>query len=309
MSRDIVGRAPRLLVFGDVVDDVLVRPVAPITPDSDTPARIVVRPGGSAANQAAWLGWLGATVSFVGRVGAADAERHGRELRRCGVDARLVADSGAGTGTIVILSAATGERTMFTDRGANIRLGRDDVSDELLAAADHLHLTGYSFFEQANRAATLAILDAARRRSLPFSVDPGSAAFLANAGPARFLDWIAGAAAVFPNEAEAALLGGARELAERCGLAVVTRGGNGAVVAARGRPETRVPAPDVECVDPTGAGDAFCAGFLRARLKGAGPVGAARAGAAVAAVAVSHPGARPPMTTSRHPYQGTGSSP
>ena len=52
--------------------DLLVRPEGPLAIGSDRRASIVARPGGSAANQAAWLAHFGVAVSFVGRVGAGD---------------------------------------------------------------------------------------------------------------------------------------------------------------------------------------------------------------------------------------------
>ena len=53
-----------------MINDVLVKPLDGVTPGSDTPAAIRARPGGAAANQAAWMAHLGATVTFAGRVGA-----------------------------------------------------------------------------------------------------------------------------------------------------------------------------------------------------------------------------------------------
>jgi sugar/nucleoside kinase (ribokinase family) len=46
-------------------------------------------------------------------------------------------------------------------------------------------------------------------------------------------------------------------------------------------------------VDSTGAGDAFAAGLLAARLDGAAPADALAAGARLAAEAVARPGGRP----------------
>src|SRR5690606_36219202 len=144
-DRDRVGRAPgmtgtggrdgvqpraggRVVVVGDVIDDVVVRPLEAVTRDSDTRAVIARSPGGSAANLACWLGAAGAVVAFVGRVGAADGARHTEALERFGVDARLAADPDRDTGSIVILvDPDDGARTMFTDRGANLALVADDV--------------------------------------------------------------------------------------------------------------------------------------------------------------------------------------
>jgi sugar/nucleoside kinase (ribokinase family) len=51
----MILRALRALVIGDVMADVSVRPEGPIARGSDRRASITVQPGGSAANQAAWL--------------------------------------------------------------------------------------------------------------------------------------------------------------------------------------------------------------------------------------------------------------
>jgi len=52
----------RIVVFGDVIDDIVVVPSGPIRPDTDTPSSIRNSPGGSAANAASWLGSAGAQV-------------------------------------------------------------------------------------------------------------------------------------------------------------------------------------------------------------------------------------------------------
>jgi sugar/nucleoside kinase (ribokinase family) len=54
-----------------------------------------------------------------------------------------------------------------------------------------------------------------------------------------------------------------------------------------------VPAIPAEAVDPTGAGDAFVAGFLREWLKSADAHAAARAGVRLASTAVTQVGGRP----------------
>jgi sugar/nucleoside kinase (ribokinase family) len=74
---------------------------------------------------------------------------------------------------------------------------------------------------------------------------------------------------------------------------VLKRGSRGARVRRRGAEPVEVPAEPAAPVDPTGAGDAFAAGFLAAVLRGEDDAGCARAGVKAAAEAISRPGARP----------------
>jgi sugar/nucleoside kinase (ribokinase family) len=77
-------------------------------------------------------------VVFAGRAGAADAEFHRAELARFGVEPKITVDQDAATGSIVVLIEPDGERTMITDRGANLRLQPADVAESLLDGADLL---------------------------------------------------------------------------------------------------------------------------------------------------------------------------
>jgi len=306
-----------VLVSGDVINDILVQTSGPFAAGHDNPAVIRTRAGGSAANQAAWMATLGLDVAFAGRVGAQDADFHRRELARLGVEPHLAIDESVATGTIVVLVGPDGERTMITDRGANLRLRPADVPATLLDGAALLHLTGYSFFDPRTREVALGLLGAARRRGVPFTVDPGSAAFLAALDPGAFVTWTRGAAVCFPNRDEAAVLTGAAGvggapggaprpgagetgpaamaafLSTYYGAVVIKLGADGAVVAAPGTTPARVAAEPALVRDTTGAGDAFCAGFLAAWLTGASLAAAAASGGRAAALAVSHFGGRP----------------
>src|SRR5215468_9603602 len=95
--------APRILVIGDVMTDVIARPEGPVARGSDRRASITVQPGGSAANQAAWLAAFGAGVDFVARVGAADVERETARLKAIGVAPHLVGDPHRESGRLVAL--------------------------------------------------------------------------------------------------------------------------------------------------------------------------------------------------------------
>ena len=290
----------------------LVKPLEGVTPDSDTPAAIRARPGGAAANQAAWMAHLGACVTFAGRVGARDADYHRDELARTGVRPHLAVDPGAETGSIVIMVAPDGERTMFTDRGANRHLQEDDLPDSLLDEAQVLHLTGYTFFEPPLLKVALWLLGQARTRGLAVTIDPGSAAFLARIEPGAFLRWTEGAAVCFPNRDEAAILVGeadpdtmATRLTRHYGLVALTLGAAGCVLAVPGHPPVQIAAHPAQARDTTGAGDAFCGAFMSRWLAAAAPgehparlavpalVAAAEFASRVAATVVARFGARP----------------
>ena len=180
-------RLTRVLIVGDVIDDIVVTPLGNVTRDSDTTSRIRATPGGSAANQAAWLAAAGVDVRFVARVGAADVSRHRVELEAFGVEAVLIADPDAPTGTIVVMLDADGNRTMYTDRGANLRLTTADVPLSLLDDVDALHVNGYALFSESPRSAVLSLIDEARRRAITVTADPSSSAYLEELGATTFL--------------------------------------------------------------------------------------------------------------------------
>jgi sugar/nucleoside kinase (ribokinase family) len=289
----------RIVCVGDIVNDIVVAPLTAVRPDTDTTARIHRAAGGSAANTAAWLGALGAPVDLVATVGAADAEQHADRLRAHGVVPHLRVADGLETATIVILVDGDG-RAMLTDRGANAGLDQAQVTDALLDAAGHLHLTGYSLLDGPRAAGIRTLIDRAHRRSMVVSMNPGSVGYIADYGADRFAADIAGVDLLIANLDEAVLLTGTEDaraaagtLAERHGTAVVTRGSRAVVVARRGAAPIEVPVPGLDLIDPTGAGDAMAAGFLAALRAGADLEDAARSGIETAARAVSVSGARP----------------
>ncbi|MCC6830641.1 MAG: carbohydrate kinase family protein [Thermoleophilia bacterium] len=288
-----------VVVLGDVMTDVIARYAGRLAVGSDTAATVVLRPGGAAANTAAWLGHLGARCVFCGCVGDDALGRDAAAaLHAVGVETRLEVAAGAVTGTCVVLVDGTGERTMLPDAGANALLGRPDV----VVPGGHLHASGYTLLSPGSRAAGAAALAAAREAGMTTSVDPASAAPLAAMGADAFRALIAGVDLVFVTLDEAEVLCGTRdpdrvagdlraahpEVVLKLGAAGARWHGPGGTVAA-------VPAaiPPGPVVDTPGAGDAFAAAFLAARADGEDPESALRAACALAAAVCAQPGARP----------------
>lgn len=289
----------RIVVVGDLINDIVAVPREPIRADTDTTATIKATSGGSAANTAVWLAECGAAVDFVAAVGAHDAASHEEELREAGVAPHLQVEVGVPTGTIIIVVQGA-DRSMLTERGANSLLRSASVTDELLQSARLLHVSGYSVVDGFGVAGTRELFDRAATAGVPVSVNPGSIGFISDFGAARFLDAIRGASALFLSAEEARLLTGepdadaaARVLGASFPLVALTRGSEGVLVAGDGAAPVAVPARAVRSVDPTGAGDAFIAGFLEAWLRTGDAVAAAEAAVSVAARAVTAIGGRP----------------
>jgi sugar/nucleoside kinase (ribokinase family) len=292
----------RIVVVGDLVNDIVVIPRGSMRNDTDTDARIQPRPGGSAANTAAWAGSVGGAVDFLGTVGSADADRHAELLRHAGVVPHLHIEPGMPTGAIVLVVEGQ-SRSMFTDRGANAALRPALLTDELLDAAGVLHMSGYTITKDNSRGAPLTMIAHARDRGVPVSVDPSSIGYLADYGVERFLDDLVGVDLIFPNLAEGRLLANESDperigakLLEHFPTVVLKRGAGGATLFRRGLPSHAITAPRVDTfVDPTGAGDAFAAGFLERWVRDGDAEAALQQAVSVAARAVMLIGGRPPV--------------
>ncbi len=295
----------RVVVVGDLMTDAVARAAYPLARSSDTPASVTMHGGGSGANTAAWLAVEGNDAAFIARRGADITGRNrDMELMGYGVDARLVMDPDRPTGTCVVMITHKGERTMLSDPGANSALCPEDLPTELFASNAHLHVSGYSFFNEGSRAAALSALSLANRAGMAISVDGASAKPLERVGGESFLEWTNGAQLLFANADQANALTGRKDPVHAAKVltawypqVVITMATDGALWYANGRSEpVQVPAQQVESiVDDTGAGDAFRAGFLPNWLAGKPPKEALTAGCQVAVKALGNVGARPAL--------------
>lgn len=224
--------------------------------------------GGKGANQAVMASMLGADVVFVNRVGAdVLGEMTRNNLVERGVDARLGDPvPGFSTGVATIWVEPSGTNRIIIASGANDTLTPQVVRSEL-EGIDSIDCVVCQL--EVPQAAVAEAFRWGRRCGAVNILNPAPAAPIEDAVLA-LADW------VVPNETEfeelfgsapddAAILRAASGLGARL---VVTLGGNGAAVAANGTVRN-VPAPKVDPVDTTGAGDAFLGGFSYALASGA----------------------------------------
>jgi sugar/nucleoside kinase (ribokinase family) len=292
--------APRVVVVGDLLYDMLARVEGSVALGTDTFAKVHAAAGGSGANAAAWLASSGVETHFVGRVGDdLFGEALALELERIGVTSHLARDASLATGKVFVLVDGAGERTMITDRGAGEALAPEDLPAGIFGEG-HLHLSGYTFSGGSRRETAKEAMRLACEAGMSLSVDPSSVPLLEAVGAGGFLEWTRGADLCFPNLEEGALLTGSRDperVAERLldhypGV-VLKLGAKGAIYAGADGVRARMPAEPARVTDTTGAGDALCAGFLAAWLSGAPPDAALAKGVELAARAVERLGARP----------------
>ena len=231
-----------------------------------TGAELTLFPGGKGANQAIAAARLGAEVAMLGRVGE---DPFGGELvenlRNNGVNtSRVEAVTGAPTGSAFITLTPDGENAIVVSPGANRRFG----SSEVEAASEDLR-------EARLLLAQLEVgIDAVETAARIVNGNGGR--FLLNLAPPREVsgELLRLSDPLVVNEHEAAFLLGEdtrdpEESADKLldlgpPSAIVTLGGAGAILAT-GNSSRHFPAPEVQVVDTTGAGDAFM-GALAAKL-------------------------------------------
>jgi sugar/nucleoside kinase (ribokinase family) len=263
-----------LLILGDANPDlVLMGDVEPAFGQAERlleEAHLTI--GGSGAIVACGAARLGLRTAFCGVVGNDLFGRFMRdELDRRGVDVSgLVVDPDGRTGLTVVL-ARPHDRAILTHEGTIGHLGVELIDRKLLAAAGHVHVSSY--FLQKRLAPDLPTLfERVRARGATTSVDPNWDPSERWDGGVR--DLLPHTDVFLPNATEATRIAGVASvdeavvsLAALARLVVVKTGPDGAV-AARDEQLVRAPAPWVDALDTTGAGDGFDAGFLASWLSG-----------------------------------------
>jgi sugar/nucleoside kinase (ribokinase family) len=264
------------------------------------PESFMAHAGGSVANSMVGIVTLGGKTCFTGCIREEDGfgRAYARSLAEAGVDFRPQYCPRA-TGTCVVLITPDAQRTMLTHLGCAADLNPEGVSEDAVKQSRYVYVEGYLWDGPDAIRACRHAMGLARQHGTAVAftasdsfcverhlddyreiVDEHADLFFANADEAKVLSGLTA-----PPDA-------ARYLAERCGLAAVTDGPNGAYIASRTE-AIHVPAVLTDPVDTTGAGDAFAAGFLHGITHGQSLERAGENGVALASKVIAKYGARP----------------
>lgn len=292
------SESPLAVVVGSLnMDLVLEVARAPMAGETVFGRKLTFVPGGKGANQAVACARLGGTVAMIGRVGSDD---FGGQLRRGlmadGVDVTHVSsETTTTTGTALILVEDSAQNRIAIVPGANGALQPADVdrAGELIAAARLMLLQLESPLHTVEHAIDRALAT-------------GNSSVILNPAPAQTLperlwsriDYI------IPNETEASLLTGidvvdassaasaAFEMRRRGAKHVVITLGSQGVLIYDDQGTRTHPAPRVQAVDTTAAGDTFIGGLAAALLEGKDLDTAAKFAIEAAALSVTRVGAQ-----------------
>ncbi len=297
-----------VFVLGDVNVDLVVPLQDPAGDSTQTRTETPqLHGGGTGGNAAAGLARLGVLVGFIGTVGD---DGYGRwsvnDLLQEGVDTRyLQFVDQAFTSIVLAVIRPDGERELFVwpdCGGAHTRLSPDTIKPEMFHSAAWLHTTGLCLREETVRSAQLKAMRLAREAGAKVSLDlnlrleswglddPLRKAF-EQAISLSDVVFGSGEDEILPYTGLDSIQAGAEKLSggERT---VIARLGSGGALATSPEGVFSSPAFAVDVVDTLGAGDAFNAGFICARLEGFGLEESVRWGNGAAALKIGRVGAR-----------------
>ncbi len=252
--------------------------------------------GGSAANTAVGLARLGCKVGYIGKVGC---DREGDVLIQdfCNEGVNTVGVVRAEkdkSGSVMGFVDKKGARALYVNPGVNDTINIDEVNARYASQAQFLHLT--SFVGEGSFQTQKKLLDAIPD-STKVSFDPGT--LYARKGYLALEPIIRKTYVLMPNVLELTLLTG--EISYHKGadimidkgikIVAVKLGGDGCYVT-DGCEQHLIEPFKVDVVDTTGAGDAFCAGFLYGLVNNKSLFECGRLGNFVASRCVMKMGAR-----------------
>ncbi len=288
-----------IVVLGDINVDVLGAVERWPQPGEDCLApQLEMHVGGVAANCALALSRWGLRSRLVGCVGQDEFGKFlRRSLRAQGLEVQWVQNTTAAmTGLVYINVTPDSQRTFFGSRGANMIVRKPQRPHALFQRATALHLAGYNFLTPVTETTARYLHKSLRNRGALVSLDVGPEP--SRQIPRKILDVASQVDILFANAAESFTLTQERDprkalrsLQDAGAKDVVLKlGQDGCLIFDEGAVK-EVPGFSVNAIDSTGAGDAFVAAFLQARLRGWSQREAAVAGNAAGAAATKLMGA------------------
>lgn len=230
--------------------------------------------GSSTAIFAANLSSLGSKVGFLGKIGNDTFGDLVKEsLSEKGIDTSLVIEEDELTTGATVVLAVGEDRANITYPGAMDHLTINDISDESLLQAKHIHFSSF-FIQSGIRKDVPSLFKRAKKLGLTTSLDtqwdPLEKWDFDYKNILPFVD------VFLPNEAEILGIAGAvnikdavKKLAPYGKNIVIKRGSKGALLWSENGEEIEMPAfINTEVVDTIGAGDSFDAGFVHMFVKG-----------------------------------------
>jgi len=252
--------------------------------------------GGSAANTMVGLARLGCKVGFIGKVAE---DREGKMLfedfRGESVDTNGITTVKHGrSGTAMGFVDKRGERALYVDPGVNDTIEFGEINKGYVFQTRFLHLTSFvgqkSFQTQKRLVKTLP-------REVKVSLDIGE--LYARKGVRALEPIMNGTFVMMPNAKELQILTkkadykrNAEVLLEKGVKIIAVKLGNKGCYVTDGKESSMVEAFKVKVVDTTGAGDAFCAGFLYGLISNRSLYECGRLGNFVASRGIMKMGAR-----------------
>jgi len=249
-----------------LVDDEFIQKIVEQTKNFETK----LTTGGSAANTINGIARLGMDTGFYGKVGN---DYHGNffvsDLQKNKIESKIL-KSDSHTGLAIALVSPDSERTFTVSLGAAVELAPKDITNELFAGYDILHIEGY--LVQNHDLIEIAVKKA-KENGLKVSLDLAS--FNVVEDNLEFLQDISKKYVdiIFANEEESKAFTGKEprqaldDIADICDIAIVKIGKDGSYIKSDNKTYT-VGVIEANSIDTTGAGDFYASGFLYGLLKG-----------------------------------------